>query len=234
MCKKKRRSIRTGMHTPTHPPTHPHTQTHTHTPPGTHSHQHTHTHSHTKHSTCGDQKRPFRLSIPIVWKKLSIYLHSNRIKEPHKHRLAARHKYCLLARHKGCLLGWIDEVSDEVSTFGLLLDSCEHHLCTGNVLGWVLQVWPQRFPAPGDSLLHISRRIRVSVGLSGFPSDESVQVGSDLMFTPGLNGVTLRTLLFEDLCSLGCISVGDGFSSSFLFTHFFVVWGDESEFLYIS
>lgn len=105
-------------------------------------------------------------------------------------------------KHLIDLLGSSLNVSNKIGTFVGLLQTSEHHLGSGDVFLWVLEVLEKSIFVPGDSLLDVGVRVRESGSLASLASNDSAQVGSDLVLTTSFDGVALSATLNEQLLSL--------------------------------
>lgn len=98
------------------------------------------------------------------------------------------------------------KVSDKVLTLSSLLNSSEDHLCSLDVLLWVLEVFKKSLILPDNTRLLVGRGVRVTTCLSRLTSEESVKIRSLLVSTSLLYSVALRTLGLENLCSFLFVS----------------------------
>jgi len=85
------------------------------------------------------------------------------------------------------------QVGDQILPVLGLLQTAKGHLGSGNVLLWVLQIDIQGVLIPGDPLLFVGISVRESFDLASLPAKNTVQIGTDLVSTTGLEGVTLCT-----------------------------------------
>lgn len=100
------------------------------------------------------------------------------------------------------LLGGRFKVGDQISALVGLLQTSEHHFRAWDVLLWILEVFEECILSPGDSLGFVGVSVAESGRLSSLASEESGQVGSDLVLATGFDGVALGASLNEELLSL--------------------------------
>ena len=82
-----------------------------------------------------------------------------------------------------CLLGGLLEVSNEVSTVFLLLETSKDHLGTWDELLWVGEVGVECLLVPSDALVDVCLSVRVPCCLSSLTPNEAVQVWSSLVWS---------------------------------------------------
>ena len=107
------------------------------------------------------------------------------------------------------LLGRLLQIGDEICAVLRLLQASEDHLCSGNVLLGVEQVFEEGIFTPCDALGLIGSSVSVIVGLACFAPEDSVQVGANFVAGSLVNGMTLRASLHEDFLALIDVAVGD-------------------------
>merc|ERR1719225_538531 len=91
------------------------------------------------------------------------------------------------------------EVSNQICSVLLLLESSEHHLCPWDIFLGVDEVFVQGVLAPCDALVLVGLGVGEASSLTSFPSNHAAEVGSLLVFATSLHSVTLGTGLGEDL-----------------------------------
>lgn len=100
------------------------------------------------------------------------------------------------------LLGGRLQVGNQIATLVGLLKTGEDHLGAGDVLLGVLQVLEQRIFVPGNSLSLVGICVGEAGSLAGLATDQTVQVGSNLVLATGLHSVALCATLNEQLLAL--------------------------------
>jgi len=122
--------------------------------------------------------------------------------------------------------GRLLQIGYEISPFILLLQACEHHLCSRNILSRVLKIHPECVLPPGDTLVLVSLGVSEALGLTSFTPEEPVKVRPGHMFAARVVVVALLTALLEDLLSLIKITIwnfgGRRISSLLLWWHLVV------------
>lgn len=95
------------------------------------------------------------------------------------------------------LLGRLGQVSNEVVTVFLLLQTCKSHLCSWNVLLRVSQVLEHGLLVPSDTFIDVRVRVGVAGGLSRLAAKHAVQVRANLVWTALLDCVALQAACLE-------------------------------------
>merc|ERR1712226_1095768 len=105
------------------------------------------------------------------------------------------------------LLGALSlQVSDQVLSLLLFLDTSEYHLRSRDVLRRVSKVDIQGIWTPRNSFILVSLRVREAFRLTSLSTNESVKVGTLLVGLSRFDHVALGALLLEDFGSLVCIT----------------------------
>jgi hypothetical protein len=104
------------------------------------------------------------------------------------------------------------KVSDQVGSLVGFLQTGKHHLCSGDVLLWVFEVFEEstkrrrsgwrnidgesrensRIFSPCDALGFVGVGVGESWSLASLATEESAQVGSDLVLTSSFDGMALN------------------------------------------
>lgn len=107
------------------------------------------------------------------------------------------------------LLGGLLQVSNDVSTLRLLLESREGHLGTRDVLLGVLQVGKQRVLVPHNSGLFVGISVAIASNAATLATKQAMQSGTSLCTTFLLNDVALQATCLEQLGTILGITSGD-------------------------
>ena len=94
------------------------------------------------------------------------------------------------------------QVSNQVFSILLLLESGVDHLGTGDVLLWVGQINVQGLVVPGDALVDVGLGVGKTRSLASLSSNDSMEVGPLLVLASSFNSVALGTGLGENLFSV--------------------------------
>lgn len=100
------------------------------------------------------------------------------------------------------LLGGRLQVGNQIATLIGLLETSEDHLGARDVLLGVLQVLEQRILVPGNTLSLVGVCVGETGCLASLATDQTVQVGSNLVLATGLHSVALCATLHEQLLAL--------------------------------
>lgn len=100
------------------------------------------------------------------------------------------------------LLGGRLEVGNQIATLVGLLQTGEDHLGAGDVLLGVLQVLEQSILVPGNALGLVGICVGETGCLSSLATDQTMQIGSNLVLATGLHSVALCATLHEQLLAL--------------------------------
>lgn len=95
---------------------------------------------------------------------------------------------------------------NDIGTVLGLLETGEDHLGTGDVLLGVLKVVVDGLVIPLDGLLGHGGGVRETLVGSGLTGEETVEVGSDLVGSTGVDNVALGATGLEELGSVSSVS----------------------------
>ncbi len=98
--------------------------------------------------------------------------------------------------------GRLSDEGNDVVPLPLLPQPSKDHLGARDVLLWVGEVLIQGLLVPGDALGLVCRGVVEALSLPRLPAHHAMQVGSHLVASAGLDGVTLPALHLEDLLAL--------------------------------
>jgi len=91
-----------------------------------------------------------------------------------------------------------DQIGDQIVSVLLFFETSKHHLGSGDVFLWVLQISIQRLSGPCDTFVFVRFGVIISFRLSSFATDQAVQIWSSFMFTASFDSVALVTSLLKD------------------------------------